>query len=585
MSADKISGLMAYPSDNMLAKPEEIWKFCSYEKSEGRQKKLVKLSDERIPFATNLVKVDAKLGYKFEEDSVFERRPAIMYRMRRGLSFVMDGATFKEKVDPKDLSLPRDEYRNAYQKPKRKKKKKKKAKEEEVKKESKEESDNGEGMRNVFNQFDQDNEEIAELQEETKEAASENAQPKKEPLKEIIKSESAKAETSKHEEKLVEELKTDSIKEPTREIPTETSSQIIKESKREDMAKVEVGNEKEEVKGPARVFHVVRKGLQKFFDIDSRCFAADFSLPAHDNKINYLLAPVQQHFLNGNKIQVYATRKANGENAQISYIKDFWCISSKNVSLCARTEADLVHYKDNQRYQFALAIALVWFKIVDKLRSSGKLESFKQHILSHTMIGEYVGNVEHQHLVRYSKESILMYAIVDNEGVTDCLSPDEAMNFFDEYEIDHVSYELKGVYITMPSLLKDLQKIYVEMALETLDNEEEGLVLYIATKDLPENYTISLCKIKTLEYRIYRKIRENLKYMRKSGNTPESFKKNCTKMVKGVLSCVKDVHNVLELLPMPFNYYLEVANTTFGAKAEIDRAIAYYTDFNGTFSY
>jgi hypothetical protein len=60
--------------------------------------------------------------------------------------------------------------------------------------------------------------------------------------------------------------------------------------------------------------------------------------------------------------------KANGENAQISYIKelDCWIIASKNVGLMAQYKADLDFYK-GPRYDFAREIGKCWFEILDKL--------------------------------------------------------------------------------------------------------------------------------------------------------------------------------------------------------------------------
>jgi len=561
MKGEKISGLIAYPDDNILPTVDEIWRFCNYEKSEVKQNKLVKLIEEPIPFDRGLIKVDAKLAYQPNEDIIFESRPAIMYRMRRGLSFIMDKETFKKKVDASQLSLPKEDYKRPKKKKKKKKneEKNKNEKKEDIKRENKEDND-GELMENMFNELKEDSEEDIKAQE-IKEVS-------KEEVKETQPKDKTKMEPLE-EKKELEEAKVKEKKE-----------EVIKENEQ-----IKVHKEEEKTKQSKRTLYIVRKGLYKFFDLDCRCFAPNFSLPHSDNKINYLLAPVQQHFLSSNKIQVIATRKANGENAQISYSKDFWCISSKNVSLYAKTEEDLKEYKDIPRYKYAEGIAGVWFKIVKRLESNGKLESLKQRILNHTMIGEYVGNIEHQHLVRYSKEAIVFYAIVDNEDVTDCLSPEDALNLFNEYSLDHVSYEFKGVYTSMPPLLEELKKIYIETVLETLDNAEEGLVLYIATKDLPKNYTISLCKIKTLEYRIYRKLRENIRNIKRAGDILESFKKNCTSMIRGILSCIRGVSNVLELLPMPFNYYLEVASITFSSVSNKEKAISHYTDFNGTYSY
>ncbi len=153
----------------------------------------------------------------------------------------------------------------------------------------------------------------------------------------------------------------------------------------------------------------------------------------------------------------------------------------------------------------------MWFKLLARLEKKGVLEQFKAEIANHTIVGEYVGNYDHQHLVRYSKETIVFYAVVDNNGTTDCIGPAAAMAMFERYGLDHVSCESKGTFSTLAELRGCLKDVYVQVATDSLENEEEGLALYLATKGLPEDYTLSICKVKTLEYRIYRKIRETVK--------------------------------------------------------------------------
>lgn len=43
-----------------------------------------------------------------------------------------------------------------------------------------------------------------------------------------------------------------------------------------------------------------------------------------------------------------------------------------------------------------------------------------------TLIGEYVGNQDYQHLVKYKKQTILFYAIVENlNGSEICMPPSQ----------------------------------------------------------------------------------------------------------------------------------------------------------------
>lgn len=55
-----------------------------------------------------------------------------------------------------------------------------------------------------------------------------------------------------------------------------------------------------------------------------------------------------------------------------------------------------------------------------------------------TFVGEYIGNVECQHLVKYPRESIIFYAIVDNNSPKICILPEDAYKIFKKYGFDAV---------------------------------------------------------------------------------------------------------------------------------------------------
>lgn len=60
----------------------------------------------------------------------------------------------------------------------------------------------------------------------------------------------------------------------------------------------------------------------------------------------------------------------------------------------------------------------------------------------------------------------------------------------------------------------DLERVYCKTAQSTIAEEEEGSVLYMVKRhrEEPKNDEIlSLSKLKTLEYRLFRKMREKLR--------------------------------------------------------------------------
>ena len=56
-----------------------------------------------------------------------------------------------------------------------------------------------------------------------------------------------------------------------------------------------------------------------------------------------------------------------------------------------------------------------------------------------------------------------------------------------------------------------LYKVYAKVSKAFIEDDTEGSVIYFIHKGRKTNTVLSLCKLKTLEYRIYRKLREKLR--------------------------------------------------------------------------
>ena len=85
-------------------------------------------------------------------------------------------------------------------------------------------------------------------------------------------------------------------------------------------------------------------------------------------------------------------------------------------------EKDLRLY-EGTRYQFALLIAEAWFKLIRQL-SKEQLMELKHDLKGRTIVGEYCGNPDYQHLVKYANTTIYFYALVENSSQHTCLLPD-----------------------------------------------------------------------------------------------------------------------------------------------------------------
>lgn len=145
--------------------------------------------------------------------------------------------------------------------------------------------------------------------------------------------------------------------------------------------------------------------------------------------------------------------KANGENAQVSYCEDAdaWLIASKNVSLLARTRSDIKLYEkakegDTDRYQYAKLIAHTWFNTLDKF-SKAKLNNLKKDLTNRTIIGEYCGNQDYQHLVKYERITVYWFGLVENDSLAkECVDLMTAQAFFKNYGLDTAEITDLGVY-------------------------------------------------------------------------------------------------------------------------------------------
>ena len=138
---------------------------------------------------------------------------------------------------------------------------------------------------------------------------------------------------------------------------------------------------------------------------------------------NYILAGPLKAILEGHQVEVVKTLKANGENVQVSWNEDVegWIICSKNVGLIAQKRSDISRY-NSDRFVFAKEMAEVWFDILEDLEhhSKGMVSKLKADMTGNTLIGEYIGSQEHQHLVKYSRVTLIFYAVVTNNSAEDC---------------------------------------------------------------------------------------------------------------------------------------------------------------------
>lgn len=195
--------------------------------------------------------------------------------------------------------------------------------------------------------------------------------------------------------------------------------------------------------------------------------------------------------------------KVNGENAQISYSPeiDSWILASKNVSLAARTEQDFLLY-NGLRFNFAKMIGSAWFSMIKNF-TEAELVNLKRGLTGFTMVGEYVGNPDCQHIIKYNNISIEFFSLVENQGFSYCCSSDFSKEFFQKFKLNSVECEKVELFQEN----KKFQETVTSVQDLSIEAGQEGSVFYFSEN----KETIWMCKVKTLEYKVMRKLREYMK--------------------------------------------------------------------------
>lgn len=80
------------------------------------------------------------------------------------------------------------------------------------------------------------------------------------------------------------------------------------------------------------------------------------------------------------------------------------------------------------------------------------------------MIGEYIGSQDYQHLVKYSRVSIIFYAIVDNYSEQSCLPCSQSWSIFKKFGLDVVKIEDLGVFTNYNKLCDQMETTFKQVA-------------------------------------------------------------------------------------------------------------------------
>jgi hypothetical protein len=316
-------------------------------------------------------------------------------------------------------------------------------------------------------------------------------------------------------------------------------------------------------------YSIIRKGLIKFFD-----YQIKNDSKKKQKERNIIFKEIEELFKNETKtdktendnnfikieenkgIYIYSTEKANGENVQISFnlYTNSWVIASKNVTILAKDKSDLDFYRnyepknkiykkdnnntleDKKRFTYCVEFAELWFEILEKkIKTNNLEEKLKAELCSLSIIGENVGDENHQHIKLYEEKDIQFYAIVENVGKKICLPVEECKNFMAKFGLTMVKYKKSNLLITKEEVEKEINQLYEIILNNSVEEEGEGSVIYFSKFENGKEEILQLAKLKTFEYRFYRKLREKIKNLQKN-STSDSIKET----IKVTLSKIKN---------------------------------------------
>lgn len=305
---------------------------------------------------------------------------------------------------------------------------------------------------------------------------------------------------------------------------------------------------------------VARKGLRKFFDLYREYLEEDGHRMAHQREaFQRQLKPYKEGFT------LHFIEKANGENAQVSFSHGLWVISSKNRVMYVQSEAD-IDSKDKSRFTFTMELARRWFEYFRRL--SPELQAqLKAELQTLNLVGEHCDSVRHQHIVKYEAASIKFYAVVDKTSSEECLPPRRSYEFFRRFGLDTCHIESHD-YESAQQMREDLVERMRKINKTGLQETGEGCVLYLEGRGNGHQRVISLWKIKSVEYRILRKLREKLSaFLKKDRKTDKLYKKYVEE--------IKELANVYQP-KQPLEYYIDLGKRAFQLMEGADRSVLRY---------
>ena len=173
-------------------------------------------------------------------------------------------------------------------------------------------------------------------------------------------------------------------------------------------------------------------------------------------------------------------------------------------------------------------------------------------------------------MVKYDEIDLQVFAFVNNRSSEICVSPKKSIELADEFGFTHVEITTKTVSDTK-ELKKELDIIYTDVFFNKNKVDSEGAVMYIGDKT---DTVRQLIKLKTMDYRMKRKLREKIRSLL-SPKSDYNLEKLIKKYKKELNSMCKDYKEQME---EEIKYYLEMGDYMLPLSLKLHRKNIHVTD-------
>ena len=167
-----------------------------------------------------------------------------------------------------------------------------------------------------------------------------------------------------------------------------------------------------------------------------------------------------------------------------------------------------------ERYSYAIDFAETWFNLLqERIIDKNLLEQFIKELGDYTLIGESVGDKKREHILVYKNRDIIFYGIVNNKKLLSehCLPLSKSFDLFKKYNLTYTEIQPSEKYDSLIDLFSYINTQFHVIFDRSLQESGEGNVVYFSCEINGIESIQNLGKLKTFEYRFFRKIREKCK--------------------------------------------------------------------------